>query len=193
MEYATPRDISFQFSTSLQTVYNYLKKPWISIRTKREWGKTYVHIEDFKEAFQASFKTFENPFEKHKKVETDSNFKNLKDDFKSVENEKAALLQENQTLTKRNSSLEEQVTKYAIRFKEEKAEKKQLIASFESKEKEWSEKIDTSQKELRQRIEGFGKERIKRAKKYYLAIGVCVVLLVVTLVLAYPTLRTYFG
>lgn len=75
---------------------------------------------------------------------------------------------------------------------DEKEEKKQLIASFETKEKEWSSKVEASQKELREKVEDFGKERIKWAKKYYLTIGFSIALVLALLAFAYPQVKSFF-
>jgi len=193
MSYVLPKALSNQFSTSLQTIYNYLKKSWNKIRTKREGGKTYIHQEDFKAVFKANFKSFEYPLENNSEDQSETNFKNLKDGFKSIESEKSSLSKENQNLNRYNLALQDQVSKYALLLTDEKEEKKQLISNFESKEKEWSWKIDASQKELREKIENFGKERIKWAKRYYITVGICCVLVLVAIGFAYPRIITYFG
>lgn len=54
MPYALPKELAERFSISGKTVYNYLKKYPDKIRSKKEFGKTFVHLEDFTKVLQAA-------------------------------------------------------------------------------------------------------------------------------------------
>lgn len=182
MSYVLPKDLMNQFSTSLQTVYNYLKRPWINIRIRKEGGKTYIHQEDFKAAFQPHLKELENKFKVESKNSTESDFQKFKEGFKVVENEKIKLVEKNIQLDRYNLALQDKVSKYALLLSEEKEEKKQFISQNES-----------LQKELRNKIELFGNEKVKWARKYYFIIGVSVILFIGVLVLSFPFVKPLLG
>lgn len=178
MPYLLPKELSIQFSTSLQTIYNYIRKPTNKIRIRKEWGKTYIHQEDFKVAFQHHLKPLENPFKVETEKANESDFQKIKESFKVIENEKTVLTEQNQNLQKFTLALEDKVSKYALLLSEEKEEKKQFIATNES-----------LQKELRDKIEVFWNEKVKWARKYYFAIGISLALFIAVAVLLFPIVK----
>lgn len=182
MPYLLPKELSIEFKTSLQTIYNYIRKPWNHIRTRKEGGKTYIHQEDFKTAFQPHLKELENRFKVESKISTESDFQKFKEGFKVVENEKIELAEKNIQLNKFNLALEDKVSKYALLLSEEKEEKRQFISQNES-----------LQKELRDKIELFGNEKVNWARKYYFAIGVSVILFIAILVLLFTFVKPLLG
>lgn len=167
MNYVLPKDLSNRFSISLQTVYNYLNKYEWSIRTKKEYGKTYIHMWDFTNYFQTSSNHVETVPETID-VNTDSNeVENLEKSFKKLESENSILLQENEHLQKYNVNLQDQTSKYALMLTEEKKEKKDIM-----------EKYDTVQREYSSKVESLLREKVLIEKKYYLLLGISVVVII---------------
>lgn len=192
MSYVLPKDLSNNFKVSIQTIYNHLKKHWKSIRTKKEGVKTYINQEDFKTIFQQRFKSFENDFKEESSKPGNKDFKILNEDFKALENKQIILESERDGLEKYNLALQDQVSKYALLFKEEKDEKQQIITKHDKQQKEATARHDELQQELRTTIERFGRERVKRAMKFYLAVGIGGVLLVLFLLVVFPLVKNWF-
>lgn len=81
----------------------------------------------------------------------------MKTSIKELETDRSALLQENESLQKYNVNLQDQTSKYALMFSEEKKEKQQLMAKY-----------DTIQKEYHEKTESLLREKVLIEKKYYL-------------------------
>ncbi|MEM1281924.1 MAG: hypothetical protein AAGG81_00060 [Chlamydiota bacterium] len=71
-------------------------------------------------------------------------------------------------LSKHNSNLQDQASKYALLLTEEKNEKKEILTKFTN-----------LQTEQTKRVESFSKERLRRARKYYVLLGISILLLVI--------------
>lgn len=167
MSYVLPKDLSNKFSISLQTVYNYLNKHEWSIRTKKEFGKTYIHLDDFTNYFQPVSNTIESPLKSNYTTEDSSDLKDLEKSFQKLESDHTILLQENESLQKYNVNLQDQASKYAIMLAEEKKEKKDIM-----------DKYETVQKEYHTKVESLLREKVFIERKYYLLLGIAIVLLV---------------
>jgi transposase len=57
MKYKLPKDIAHDFNVSQKTVYNYLTKYGDKISTKKEYGKTFVSVNDFQSVLQKVYTT----------------------------------------------------------------------------------------------------------------------------------------
>jgi len=191
MNYVPAKDLSNDFKVTVQTIYNHLNKHK-SIRRKKERGKTVIHQEDFKAVFQKHLNPFESSFKEDFKGWKNKDFKVLKDNFKALENEQTTLLQQNHYLSKQNTNLQDQANKLAIYLNQEKEEKKEIIAKSDKQQEEASARNDELQVELRATIERFSKERVKRAMKYYLAIGIGFVFLLLSIIFALPLIKALF-
>jgi Fe2+ transport system protein B len=91
----------------------------------------------------------------------------LEKSFKKLENENSILLQENEHLQKYNVNLQDQTSKYALMLTEEKKEKKDIM-----------EKYDTVQREYSSKVESLLREKVLIEKKYYLLLGISVVVII---------------
>lgn len=166
MEFIHVRELSEKFQISVQTVYNYLEKYSGKIRTKREFGKKYVCLEDFTNFIQPTLQTFTNPIENTYSNSPPQEFEKLKTDFWKLETEYKIVAQKTEDLNKHNLNLQDQLSKYAILLTEEKAEKKDLLVKY-----------DTVQKEYNAKVESLFREKSLFEKRYYLVLGFLVVLL----------------
>lgn len=197
MPYELPNAIATKHSISLKTVYNYLSKYSSKIRTKKEFWKKFVNIEDFEKFYLQSIQGFKYSPENNSNglefwifwnnMETIENtasnpvqnlqnttaihqlsdsvwnsfetsesdlqkIQKLQTDYETIMNEKA-------NSEKYNMMLQDQVSKYSLLAIDEKNEKK-----------EWIAKYDTMQKKL-----------LNATKQTYLLIGVCIALTIGTL------------
>jgi len=166
MSYVLPKDISHQFNVSLQTVYNYLKKYEWSIRTKKDSGKTFVHVDDFTKFLQGSFNDFKSSTENTVRNSPSNEKKLLQANLKKLETENRTLAIQIQDKEKYNNNLSDQLSKYALMLSEEKSEKKEILGKYESVQKEYHEKVET-----------LFREKNKIERRYYLLLGILIVLL----------------
>jgi DNA repair exonuclease SbcCD ATPase subunit len=82
--------------------------------------------------------------------------------FSKLQNELSSFQQDNQRLSKVNSNLEDQLSKYAILLHDEKSERKEI-----------TEKYDSLQEKFTDEIRVHAKEKIHRTKRYYLLLALC--------------------
>lgn len=167
MEFVHVRELSQKFQISVQTVYNYLEKYKGKIRTKREFGKKYVCLEDFTNFVQPTLQSFTNSIENTHHNSPSPDFEKLKNDFWKLETEYKIVAQKTEDLSKHNLNLQDQLSKYAILLTEEKAEKKEILVKY-----------DTIQKEYNVKVESLFREKSLFEKRYYLVLGFLVVLLI---------------
>lgn len=167
MAFVLPRDISQKYQISLQTVYNYLTKYEGKIRTKKDFWKTFIEMEDFTTLFQANLHPFENQIENHQPSADFKEVENLKESVTKVETEYQLVLQRTEDLEKYNLNLQEQLTRYGIMLTEEKAEKKDIFT-----------KLEAVQTEYLQKVESLFREKSMFEKRYHLVLGFLIVLLI---------------
>ena len=175
MEYALPSDLAKQFSISLKTVYNYLRKHSGKIRSKKEFWKTFVHVQDFTDFVQSRVQNY-NP-------STPQSSKSHWEKENWIEFEKLTKFQTQYQLVKieidklldSNDALERQVVNYAELHVEEKEERKAILNKFESLQNEYKE-----------RIEIFSKEKVSLTKRIYLLLGLCIAALLFLFSLLFP-------
>lgn len=91
----------------------------------------------------------------------------MSESFKKLENEHTILLRENESLQKYNVNLQDQTSKYAIMLAEEKKEKKDIMDKYENVQKDYHTKV-----------ESLLREKVFIERKYYLLLGIAIVLLV---------------
>ena len=161
MTYVLPNDIAFKYRVSLKTVYNQLSKWKSKIRTQKQNWKTFVFLPDFENFYS---KTFQSIAEKEVRNmnETilwkyDPDFEKLQNDFKLVSEQKA-------NVEKYNLALQDQVSKYAMLFKEEKIEKQELM-----------QKYDSLQNEYRTSTINYEKEKSNLQKYMYLILWILII------------------
>lgn len=192
MNFTTPPQLAKQFNTSLKTVYNYVTKYPDKIRTKKEFWKTLVSLEDFEKAITRNYNTPLQQTESNKEqtmlwtawseiVHSPSMSTNVAQDYKNTSDEieqgkQATILwnlelklqtvqNEKEQTHKYNLVLQEQVSKYALLLQEEKSEKKERI-----------QKHDSLHEKLQSEQQRFFKERMQSARTYYFVAGLCVCL-----------------
>ena len=180
MEYQLPKDLSDQFSISLKTVYNYLKRYPEKIRTKTEFWKTFVNLNDFTKILQEAWIIdAPSPAPTKEKAESWNDWKTSEADW-TFQKEYNQLVQQNASLEKVKNNLTEQVNKYAILLSEEKSERKAI-----------SEKFERLQSAYNENIERFSSEKINRSKRVYLLTSISVFLLLVAFRLILPEVISF--
>lgn len=175
MTFKLPQELANYFDVSLKTIYNYKKRYPKKIRTKQEFWKTFIHFEDLSKALQSGWivklqgSTSQNEKISKKVIGTvpETDWK-VKDDYKEI-------VEQNLTLKKINSNLEDQVHKYAIIAQEEKSERKELLNKFERLQSAYNENIQR-----------FSSEKINRSKRVYLLTSILVFLILVATRLILP-------
>lgn len=167
MSYVLPRDLSQKFGISLQTVYNYLSKFEGKIRTRKDYWKTFISLEDFTNFLQPSLNQFESRTENNDQKADSKDVENLKEGFSKLENEYQLVVQRTEDLEKYNVNLQEQLSRYGIMLSEEKTEKKEILVKYE-----------TVQKEFHEKVESLFREKSLFEKRYYLVLGFLIVLLI---------------
>lgn len=187
MEYLLPKDLSFKFNTSLKTVYNYINKYGDKIRTKKEYWKTLVSLQDFTEVFQKVTNQYSNPVWKVTEKQTETVVE--KEVWTPTEPDSELQEAFNAVLSKKEElevvldEKERQLAKYGELYMDVKKEKKELETKF-----------DSLQKEHITRIEDHANELIQSAKKYSRLLIITsitvVVLLFLALLYSYPELLT---
>lgn len=91
---------------------------------------------------------------------------NWKGLYQKLEQEHKYTLSKTDQLQKHNETLQDQVSKYAIRFSDEKREKQELL-----------EKYDGLQKDFHEKVESLYREKSGIEKKYSFSVGIAVFLL----------------
>ena len=171
MDFVTPKDLLNHFECSLKTIYNHINKSKWKIRTRKINWKKFVHFEDFKIAYNGGLQSDYNALQDEPKSIDIKNISPSESPVSKLQNELQKTVDSVNQLSKRNSNLEEQISKYWILLTEEKKEKKEILTKFTN-----------LQSELTERVEAFSKERLRRAKKYYIILGVCVVLMIILII-----------
>lgn len=166
MSFLPAKDVSTQFQISVQTVYNYLWKFDARIRTKKQYGKVFIHLEDFTNVFKSSLKDVWFEASDHDFKRSIENLENWKGLYQKLEQEHKYTLSKTDQLQKHNETLQDQVSKYAIRFSDEKREKQELL-----------EKYDGLQKDFHEKVESLYREKSGIEKKYSFSVGIAVFLL----------------
>lgn len=159
MKYKLPKDIAHDFNVSQKTVYNYLTKYGDKISTKKEYGKTFVSVNDFQSVLQKVYTNVPSELDDATKKEGSELVWTTSEKVwkvtESTNDDYEYILSKNENLEKVNRNLEDQVQKYAIMLKDEKNEKRERQLKHEDLQKAHLEKI-----------ESFWNERIKYIKKY---------------------------
>lgn len=149
MEYVLPSDLSKHLQTSLKTIYNYLKKGHSKIRTtKRDW-KTFVHFEDFNSFYNQGKQSYNWKTYPSEEIEVNQDFEPLQKQVQKLQYDLQEAEANVTDLSKYNSNLQEQVTKYSLLLSEEKNERKEAVTNFQNL------------------LQTVGQERNQRTKRYY--------------------------
>ncbi len=167
MEYVPVNELAHRFEISVQTVYNYLNKYKGKVRTKKEFWKTFINLEDFTNFLQPPLKHFEKREETPQNVANFQDIENLKKGFSKLENDYELVIQRSEDLEKYNVNLQEQLSRYGIMLTEEKTEKKEILTKYEMVQKEYHEKV-----------ESLFREKSLFEKRYFLLLGFVVLLIV---------------
>lgn len=165
MTFLPAKDVSNQFQISVQTVYNYLWRFGARIRTQKQYGKVFIHLEDFTNVFKSSLKDIWFEATDHDFQRSIENLENWKGLYQKLEQEHQYTLSKTDQLQKYNESLQDQVSKYALLHSEEKKEKQELM-----------EKYDDLQKEYHGKVELLYREKSTVEKKYAFAVWITVLL-----------------
>ena len=179
MDYALPQDIAVEFKISLQTVYNFLKKHGEKIRTRKEYWKTFICFQDFKNIIQPESKSNDI-------IAESKEFKSALNEVENFENEISKLKSDNRIaaekltdLEKYNLNLSDQMNKYAILLADEKNEKKDIMGKY-----------DALQKDFHDKVESLYREKSGVEKKYSFSVWIAVFLL---LLVAGISILFFFG
>lgn len=178
MEFVHVRELAQKFDVSVQTIYNQLEKHREKVRTKKEFWKTYVCLEDFTNFIQTPLQTFTNKIENTPPNNTLPEFEKLKTEYGKLETDYKIVSEKTEELNRYNLSIQDQLSKYALLLSDEKNEKKDLLVKY-----------DTIQKEYNQKVESLFREKSLFEKRYYLILGFLILLL---LFLAWTILPSLF-
>lgn len=102
-------------------------------------------------------------------------FAKLQKSLQTLQHENVAIKEQSTNLNKYNSTLQEQVGKYAMLLSEEKSERKELIVKY-----------DTMQNTLQNKVE-------KLTMRFYFLFGIAVIMLAILILQFAPILQSRFS
>ena len=181
MTFVLPPTLAQQFSISLKTVYNYINKHQDKIRTKKEFWKRVVNLEDFTTVLQKQYEVSYPIWNNVNQKEASEEKKNDWNDFETIQKENKEITEENMNLKKYNANLEDQVWKYGLLLTQEKAEKKEILNKYEGLQNQYNEKV-----------EELGNEKVKATKRYYSLLILCFIILIILVTIVIPNVIDYF-
>ena len=165
MEYLSIKALSAKFAMPERTVYyNIANKK--KIRRKKQWRTTLANFADFAKYCNLDvqdLQTVATSIPESKWIKDIANSQPL---LAKLQNENQYLTDKTADLQKFNSNLQKQANEYALALQAEKNEKKEIL-----------DQNNTIQTELKQRMDVFAKKELEWARKYYLAIGLVMLLL----------------
>jgi len=123
-------------------------------------------LEDFAKFLQGNFNDFKSKIENTVQHSPINESQPLQEHLKKLETENRTLAIQIEDKEKYNNNLSDQLSKYALMLSEEKSEKKEILGKYESVQKEYHEKVET-----------LFREKIRIERKYYLLLGIVIVLL----------------
>lgn len=164
MEYLSIKDLSAKFAMPERTVY-YNVANNTNIRVKKEWRTKLANVADFAKACGKTLQPLQTVAEGKTKSQSDITVATLQKPLQDLQKKYEIVLSEKTNLERYNRNLEETAQAYALAIKDEKKEKL-----------EWIGKYDTLQSKYQNDIQIY-------MKKYYFALWLCMVVLVILLLL----------
>lgn len=176
MEYLTPNQISAKLWISLRKVYYVLQNNKDSIQTIKQWKKRLISFLQFEKVCAIKQKTLQDVMQKNNQIpvkeevqtKSETEFFKLQKAYSNLQKEQNYLHEQTNNLTKHNNTLQTQVQKYALLLSDEKSEKKQII-----------EKYDELNRMHIDKIENFGKERVRLNRLVFFLLSVCLIFAII--------------
>lgn len=172
MDFVTPKELSLKFNVSLKTIYNYITKRGSKIHTRKEFWKTLFSLKDFEDLFTKGIQNIQQPLQRDLQNQSDNILWSIDKNFEKLQNDYKIVSQEKNDLQNYNLVLQDQATKYALLFNDEKTERKELFQKYE-----------TLQEQHRTTSLQYEKEKANRAKYFYLLLWITVVVLALLFIL----------
>mgnify|MGYP006902792452 CR=1 FL=1 len=222
MSYSSIQDLAKNFWTSERTIYHYLEKNTSKIRIKKEHWSQLINFNDFfkvaskrlqkfylastwqtkrtaiqgiwnlkqqNEHFQSNFQNHSNlpqNFNPPSQIQSENQYlsavKAVEEKYEKLQNQLQAINQQNVNLQKAKNNFEKQASTYALRYKEELNEKKERQTKFV-----------TLQEKHTQKIEDFWMMRVKLERKFYLLLGLTILLAMGLAIFTLPSLTWILG
>lgn len=172
MDFVTPKELSLKYNVSLKTIYNYITKRGSKIHTRKEFWKTLFSLKDFEDLFTKGIQNLQQSSQKNTESKSDNILWNIEKNFEKLQNDYKIVSQEKNDLQNYNLVLQDQATKYALLFNDEKTERKELFQKYE-----------ILQEQHRSTSLQYEKEKANRAKYFYLLLWITIITLVVLIIL----------
>jgi len=131
MDFVTPKELSLKYNVSLKTIYNYVSKWDSKIKTRKEFWKTLISLNDFEHLFWKGVQNVQEFTNNESKNNNRSTLWTIENDFEELQKNYNLISQEKENLQNYNLALQEQATKYALLFNDEKNERKELYKKYE--------------------------------------------------------------
>lgn len=172
MDFVTPKELSLKYNVSLKTIYNYITKRGSKIHARKEFWKTLFSLKDFEDLFTKGIQNIQEPLQRDLGNQSDNISWSIEKNFEKLQNDYKIVSQEKNDLQNYNLVLQDQATKYALLFNDEKAERKELFQKYE-----------TLQEQHRTTSLQYEKEKANRAKYFYLLLWITIITLVLLFML----------
>lgn len=173
MEYMNIKQLSAKFAMPERTVYYHIANS-PSIRVKKVWKSKLANVADFAIACGKDLQPLQNIANTELKPQSDWEIATLQSSLQALQTKHEIILVEKINLEKYNRNLEEIAQSRALALKDEKQEKL-----------EWVAKYDTLQTKYNSEIQKF-------MKKYYMALWLCVISVIMLLILNLPSIVSFF-
>jgi len=171
-------------SKRLQKLYVATTGNAMGIINKGNWnfeGKHELPQNHFNNTSNASY-NFNNTSNNSLENQNISAIKNIEAKYSKLQNDLDKVLQTNRDLEKSKSSFEEQSKKYALLYKDELNEKKELLGKY-----------DNLQQQYNHKIEEFSLLRIKLERKLFFLLGLLLVMGLILLLWSFPSVSQLFS
>jgi len=173
MQYLSIKELSAKFAMPQRTVY-YNVANNASIRVKKHWRTKLICVADFAKVCNKDFKPLQNKIEESPKNLLDNSVTILQESLQSLQQENQLDKEKIFSLHKVNTNLETARNRFVQLYTEEKEQRKDL----------W-EKYDSLQQTHHREVQVF-------LKKYYLALGLCMVCIIMLILLNISQIIGFF-
>lgn len=129
-------------------------------------------MKDFEDLFTKGIQNIQQPLQRDLQNQSDNILWSIDKNFEKLQNDYKIVSQEKNDLQNYNLVLQDQATKYALLFNDEKTERKELFQKYE-----------TLQEQHRTTSLQYEKEKANRAKYFYLLLWITVVVLALLFIL----------
>lgn len=173
MEYLSIKQLSAKFAMPARTVYHHVaNNP--NIRIKKQGRMKLANVSDFAKACNIDLQTLQWIAAEKPKGQSEHNFASMQKSLQDLQQEGQLSKEKIFSLQRVNTNLETNRNKFIKLYTEEKTQKTEL-----------REKYDSLQQTYHREVQTF-------SKKYYLALGFCMVFVILLLVLNTPQIVERF-